>query len=290
MDGGLPDQQLAAASPSAGAAFRVSLGYARRGRSSRVLVLLGLLLLPPGCAPRRRGARSSFSGARWPPFAPAGTAVCDPGAARVLQQRDRGPVVAHGRRPDPAVVPSVEHDRLSATARALSHVLLLAVVCGVAAVAAGASLLATLASRQLPPAAGDLRPRQRGTGGGRLPVGRPITTTTTPAFPRPVSWPCRWSCPSRGCSGRRGPPRPDLARPSPRAGYTLAVAATATVVLVLAVLQGRTQPDPNYHGVAERDRGRRADHPGGLVRGRRRHLVHHCRQPVHLPRARLPGP
>ena len=61
----------------------------------------------------------------------------------------------------------------------------------------------------------------------------------------PVSRLLRTGRPLRTDPGRTAPGQ------APRAVYRVAVAATAAVVLVLAVLQGRTQPDPNYHGVAD---------------------------------------
>ena len=139
----------------------------------------------------------------------------------------------------------------------LPHVLLLAVACAIAAVAAGASLLATLASRELPPPleifalvsgalivlafwwpddyyyhyAAFLGPFIA------LSVVLPIARLCRTPLPRLAPLP-------------RPAPRP-ATRPAPRTVYRVAVAATAMVVLVLAVLQGRTQPDPNYKGVAD---------------------------------------
>ena len=134
----------------------------------------------------------------------------------------------------------------------LAHALLLAVVCATAAVAAGASLLATLASRRLPPPLEIFA----------LASGALVVV----AFLWPVDYYYHYAAflgpfmalsvvlpVERLC--RAGLPRPARparpARSSPRAVYRMAVAATAMVVLVLAVLQGRTQPDPNYHGVAD---------------------------------------
>src|SRR5450755_818652 len=131
----------------------------------------------------------------------------------------------------------------------LAHALLLAVVCATAAVAAGASLLATLASRRLPPPLEIFA----------LASGALVVV----AFLWPVDYYYHYAAflgpfmalsvvlpVARLC--RAGLPRPARpARSSPRAVYRMAVAATAMVVLVLAVLQGRTQPDPNYHGVAD---------------------------------------
>jgi hypothetical protein len=54
-------------------------------------------------------------------------------------------------------------------------------------------------------------------------------------------------------AGLAGPPRPALGTtraPASRAAYRLGLAATAVIVLVLAVLQGRTAPDPELHGIA----------------------------------------
>ena len=131
----------------------------------------------------------------------------------------------------------------------LSHGLLLAIVCATAAVAAGAAVLATLASRQLPPPLEIFA----------LASGALVVL----AFLYPADYYYHYAAflgPFMALSVvlpvsrllRAGRPRrTDLARPAPRTLYAVAVATTAVVVLVLAVLQGRTQPDPNYHGVAD---------------------------------------
>jgi hypothetical protein len=128
-------------------------------------------------------------------------------------------------------------------------VLLLAVVGATAAVAAGASLLATLASGELPPPLEIFA----------LVSGALIVV----AFWWPADYYYHYAAflgpfmalsvvlpIARLCRAPLPWPAP-LPRPAPRAVYRVAVAATAVVVLVLAVLQGRTQPDPNYHGVAD---------------------------------------
>ena len=125
----------------------------------------------------------------------------------------------------------------------LAHALLLAVVCATAAVAAGCSLLATLATRRLPPP---------------LEIFALVSgALVVVAFLWPADYYYHYAAflgpfmalsvvlpVSRLCRATRP-------RPAPAAGYRVAVAATAVVVLVLAVLQARTRPDPNYHGVAD---------------------------------------
>jgi len=127
----------------------------------------------------------------------------------------------------------------------LAHALLLAVVCATAAVAAGCSLLATLATRRLPPP---------------LEIFALVSgALVVVAFLWPADYYYHYAAflgpfmalsvvlpVSRLCRARGAPRRPALG-----AGYRVAVAATAVVVLVLAVLQARTRPDPNYHGVAD---------------------------------------
>jgi len=124
----------------------------------------------------------------------------------------------------------------------LAHALLLAVVCATVAVAAGCSLLATLAARRLPPP---------------LEIFALVTgALVVVAFLWPADYYYHYAAflgpfmalsvvlpVSRLCRTTR--------YPVPGAGYRVAVAATAVVVLVLAVLQARTSPDPDYHGVAD---------------------------------------
>ncbi len=229
-----------------GAAFGFA-GVCKAWAVIPVLVLLVLLLLPPGVrqAPWRvlvflGGTVAGFA----LPVLPF--AILAPHAFY------NSVIVAQWSRTDDVRIPL--SFRLSSMigfshGPALSHVLLLAVVCGVAAVAAGASLLATLASRQPPPPLETFA----------LVSGALVVV----AFLWPADYYYHYAAflgPFMALSVvlpisrllRTGRPlRTDLARPAPRAVYTVAVAATAAVVLVLAVLQGRTQPDPNYHGVAD---------------------------------------
>ncbi len=140
----------------------------------------------------------------------------------------------------------------------LPHLLLAAVAAAIAAVAAGCSLLATVISRRWPPPleifalvtaalivlafvwppdyyyhyAAFLGPFLA------LSVVLPVARLAEAARPRPAAGTAQGTAPQIA------------ARTAPSAGYRLGLAATAVIVLVLAVLQGRTAPDPELHGIA----------------------------------------
>ena len=138
----------------------------------------------------------------------------------------------------------------------LPRAVLLAVVCATVAVAAWAALWASLASRRLPPA---------------LEMFALCTAALVAvAFLWPIDYYYHYAAflgpflalavvlPVSRLAGvlrsRRGPAGfagPAGGAAAARAAYRGGLAVTAAVVLVLAVLQGRTQPDPNYHGVAD---------------------------------------
>lgn len=229
------------------AAGGAALGFAGVCKAWAViplLVLLGLLVLPTGphWAPRRALV---FAGGTVAGFA----VPVLPFALLAPHAFYNSVIVAQWSRTDDARI-SLWFRLASMIGLShgpeLSHALLLAVVCATAAVAAGASLLATLASRQMPPS---------------LEIFALVSgALVVVAFLWPADYYYHYAAflgpfmalsvvlpVARLC--RAGLPRP--ARPSPRAVCRVAVAATAMVVLVLAVLQGRTQPDPNYHGVAD---------------------------------------
>ncbi len=137
----------------------------------------------------------------------------------------------------------------------LPHLLLAAVAAAIAGVAAGCSLLATVISRRWPPPleifalvtaalivlafvwppdyyyhyAAFLGPFLA------LSVVLPVARLAEAARPRLAA----------------GTAQGTAARTAPSAGYRLGLAATAVIVLVLAVLQGRTAPDPELHGIAD---------------------------------------
>ena len=135
----------------------------------------------------------------------------------------------------------------------LPHAVLFAVVCATAAAAAWTSLWATLASGEPPPALemfalftaalvaiaflwpNDYYYHYAAFLGPFLAL----------AVVLPVSRLAGVLRSRRGAAGSAGGPRWS------RVLYRGGLAVTAAVVLVLAVLQGRTQPDPNYHGVAD---------------------------------------
>ena len=124
----------------------------------------------------------------------------------------------------------------------LAHALLLAVVCATAAAAAGCSLLATLATRRLPPP---------------LEIFALVSgALVVVAFLWPADYYYHYAAflgPFMALSVVLPVSRLCRATPyaAPGAGYRVAVATTAVVVLVLAVLQARTRPDPNYHSAAD---------------------------------------
>jgi hypothetical protein len=141
----------------------------------------------------------------------------------------------------------------------LPHLLLAAVAAAIAAVAAGCSLLATVISRRWPPPleifalvtaalivlafvwppdyyyhyAAFLGPFLA------LSVVLPVARLTEAARPRLAAGTAQGTAPQTA------------ARAAPSAGYRLGLAATGVIVLVLAVLQGRTVPDPELHGIAD---------------------------------------
>jgi len=133
----------------------------------------------------------------------------------------------------------------------LPHLLLAAVAAAIAALAAGCSLLATVISRRWPP-----------------PLEIFVMATAALivlAFVWPPDYYYHYAAflgpflalavvlPVARLAGLAGPPRPALGTaraPASRAAYRLGLAATAVIVLVLAVLQGRTAPDPELHGIA----------------------------------------
>ena len=137
----------------------------------------------------------------------------------------------------------------------LPHLLLAAAAAAVAALAAGCSLLATVISRRWPP-----------------PLEIFVMATAALivlAFVWPPDYYYHYAAflgpflalavvlPVARLAGLARPPRPALgtaretaAPAAPRAAYRLGLAATAVIVLVLAVLQGRTAPDPNLHGIS----------------------------------------
>jgi alpha-1,2-mannosyltransferase len=223
-----------------GAAFGFA-GVCKAWAVIPALVVLGLLVLSPGVRQAPRRALAFLGGTV------AGFAIpVLPFAILAPHGFYNGVIVAQWSRTDDV--------RISLWFRLASmigfshgpdlpHVLLLAVVCATAAVAVGASLLATLASRQLPPP---------------LEIFALVSgALVVVAFLWPADYYYHYAAflgpfmalsvvlpISRLC-------RTGLPRPAPRAIYRVALAATAVVVLVLAVLQGRTQPDPNYHGVAD---------------------------------------
>ena len=137
----------------------------------------------------------------------------------------------------------------------LPHLLLAAVAAAIAALAAGCSLLATLISRRWPP------------------LLELFVLATAALIVLAFVWPPDYYyhyaaflgpflalavvLPVARLAGLARPPRPALgtaretaSRTAPRAAYRLGLAATAVIVLVLAVLQGRTAPDPELHGIA----------------------------------------
>ncbi len=135
----------------------------------------------------------------------------------------------------------------------LPHAVLLAVVCAAAAVAVGASLWATLASGELPPA---------------LETFALFTTALVAiAFLWPIDYYYHYAAffgpflalavvlPVSRLAGvlrsRREAAGSARGPAVSRVLYQGGLAVTAAVVLVLAVLQARTQPDPNYRGVAD---------------------------------------
>ena len=133
----------------------------------------------------------------------------------------------------------------------LPHLLLAAVAAAIAALAAGCSLLATVISRRWPP---PLEIFVRAT-----------AALIVLAFVWPPDYYYHYAAflgpflalavvlPVARLAGLAGPPRPALGTaraPASRAAYRLGLAATAVIVLVLAVLQGRTAPDPELHGIA----------------------------------------
>jgi hypothetical protein len=137
----------------------------------------------------------------------------------------------------------------------LPHLLLAAAAVAIAALAAGCSLLATVISRRWPP-----------------PLEIFVMATAALivlAFVWPPDYYYHYAAflgpflalavvlPVARLAGLARPPRPALgtaretASPAaPRAAYRLGLTATAVIVLVLAVLQGRTAPDPELHGIA----------------------------------------
>ena len=137
----------------------------------------------------------------------------------------------------------------------MPHLLLAAVAAAIAALAAGCSLLATLISRRWPP------------------LLELFVLATAALIVIAFVWPPDYYyhyaaflgpflalavvLPVARLAGLARPPRPALgtaretASPTaPRAAYRLGLAATAVIVLVLAVLQGRTAPDPELHGIS----------------------------------------
>jgi len=134
----------------------------------------------------------------------------------------------------------------------LPHLLLLAIAAAIAAVAAGCSLRATLISRRWPP------------------LLELFVIATTALIVLAFVWPPDYYYHYAAFLGPflalavvlpvarlARPPRPALgtaretaSRTAPRAAYRLGLAVTAVIVLVLAVLQGRTAPDPQLHGIA----------------------------------------
>jgi hypothetical protein len=137
----------------------------------------------------------------------------------------------------------------------LPHLLLAAAAAAIAALAAGCSLLATVISRRWPP-----------------PLEIFVMATAALivlAFVWPPDYYYHYAAflgpflalavvlPVARLAGLARPPRPALgtarqtASPAaPRAAYRLGLAATAVIVLVLAVLQERTAPDPQLHGIS----------------------------------------
>ena len=132
----------------------------------------------------------------------------------------------------------------------LPHLLLAAVAAAIAALAAGCSLLATVVSRRWPP-----------------PLEIFVLATAALialAFVWPPDYYYHYAAflgpflalavvlPVARLAGLARPPRPALgtARETASRTYRLGLAATAVIVLVLAVLQGRTAPDPELHGIA----------------------------------------
>jgi hypothetical protein len=137
----------------------------------------------------------------------------------------------------------------------LPHLLLAAVAAAIAVLAAGCSLLATLISRRWPPLL-------------ELFV-LATAALVVLAFVWPPDYYYHYAAflgpflalavvlPVARLAGLARPPRPALgtaretaARTAPRAAYRLGLAATAVIVLVLAVLQARTAPNPQLHGIA----------------------------------------
>ena len=137
----------------------------------------------------------------------------------------------------------------------LPHLLLAAVAAAIAALAAGCSLLATVISRRWPP------------------LLELFVMATAALIVLAFVWPPDYYyhyaaflgpflalavvLPVARLAGLARPPRPALgtapetaSRTAPRAPYRLGLTATAVIVLVLAVLQGRTAPDPNLRGIA----------------------------------------
>ena len=175
----------------------------------------------------------------------------------------------------------------------LPHLLLAAAAAAIAALAAGCSLLATVISRRWPP-----------------PLEVFVMATAALivlAFVWPPDYYYHYAAflgpflalavvlPVARLAGLARPPRPALgtarqtASPAaPRAAYRLGLAATAVIVLVLAVLQGRTAPDPELHGIANAVIADEKVLPAGLVRAGRLGVLHDRRRPVLLHRAGLP--
>jgi alpha-1,2-mannosyltransferase len=138
----------------------------------------------------------------------------------------------------------------------LPHLLLAAVAAAIAAVAAGSSLLATVISQRWPPP---------------LEIFVLITAALIVlAFVWPPDYYYHYGAflgPFLALSvvlpvdrlaeavRQRRPVAETAQRTAPRtatgAGYRLGLAATAVIVLMLAVLQARTAPDPELHGIAD---------------------------------------
>ena len=135
----------------------------------------------------------------------------------------------------------------------LPHAAAFAVVCVTAAVAAWASLWATLASGELPPAlemfalftAALVAIAFLGPNDYYYHYAAFLGPFLALAVVLPVSRLAGVLRSRREAAGSAGGPA------ASRVLYRGGLAVTAAVVLVLAVLQGRTQPDPNYRGVAD---------------------------------------